>query len=211
MNKLTEQFFDAPAGVFTQAQITAMVEGTDFSRHGLVKRAIAQGDILNIKRGLYCLAPRWQRKSINSLSIAQHIYGPSYVSLETALNYHGWIPEAVHTCTSVCLNNAKDFHTPLGLFTYQRVPQVIFFQGVDRCCHPNGGCFFMATGPKALADYVYIHHLDWTSLDEAVSSLRIDEEILNSVEGELLVDLASNYTNGRVKRFLAAWQEEVSR
>ena len=53
MNKLTERFFDAPTGVFTFVESTVAIDGSDFSRHGLIKRAIASGEILNIRRGLY--------------------------------------------------------------------------------------------------------------------------------------------------------------
>lgn len=210
MNRLTEQFFDSPAGVFTQAQVAAMIDGTDFSRHGLIKRAIAGGEILNIRRGLYCLAPRLQRKRISSFSLAQHIYGPSYISLETALSQHGWIPEAVYTCTNVSFNNAKKFSTPLGAFSYQRIPQRVFFRGVERCVDNDGSVFFMACGAKALADHVYVRRLNWTSIAEAAASLRIDSDHLTAVNDRQLAALADNYTNGRVKRFLGAWREALS-
>ncbi len=93
MNKLTEQFFRVPAGVFTQSDVAALIDGTDFSRHGLIKRAISAGEIVNIRRGLYCLAREYQKKPISVYSLAERIYGPSYISMETALSYHGLIPE----------------------------------------------------------------------------------------------------------------------
>ncbi len=211
MNRLTDHFFDSPTGIFTQAQIAAVVDGSDFSRHGLVKRAMESGEILNIRRGLYCLAPRFQRKNISSLSLAQHIYGPSYISLETALSYHGWIPEAVYVCTSVSFNNAKKFNTPLGVFSYRRIPQLSFFHGVERCSDHSGNVFFMADGAKALADYVYVRQLNWTSFEEAAESLRIDIDDLTDIDAEYLATLANNYKSGRVKRFLAAWLKGLSR
>lgn len=210
MNRLTGQFFDSPTGVFNQAQVTATVEGSDFSRHGLVKRAIASGEILNIRRGLYCLAPRYQRNPINSLSLAQHIYGPSYISLESALSYHGWIPEAVHTCTSVSFGNGKEFKTPLGVFSYQRVPQGDFLHDVERRVGRNGDVFLMASAAKALADHVYVRRLNWTTLEKLADSLRIDWSNLMGVDPDQLVGLARNYRNGRVRRLLAAWQEVTS-
>ena len=96
MNRLTEQFFQAPTGVFTQSDVAVSVDGTDFSRHGLIKRAMAGGEILNIRRGLYCLAPEFQKKPISVYGLAEKVYGPSYIRTETALSYHGVIPEAVY-------------------------------------------------------------------------------------------------------------------
>ncbi len=211
MNRLTEGFFQAPAGVFSQADVAVTTGGSDFSRHGLVKRALANGEILSIRRGLYCLAPRYQKKPVSVYALSQRIYGPSYVSLETALRYHGWIPEAVYACTCSSYGNAKNFNTPLGLFSYKRVPQKAFYAGVERCADASGNVCFMASAVKALADYVYVHRLNWTSLDEASGSLRIEADNLAAVSPEELATLAGNYSNGRVKRFLGAWREALPR
>ncbi len=209
MNRLTEHFFQAPTGVFTQSDVAVSVDGTDFSRHGLIKRAMAGGEILNIRRGLYCLAPEFQKKPISVYGLAEKVYGPSYISMETALSYHGWIPEAVYACTCASFGNGKEFKTPLGVFNYKRVPQHTFFLGVDRCEDKNDNVFFMASPAKALADYFYIHQLNWTGLEEPVGSLRIDEDELACVTTEELEELLDNYSNGRVKRFVKGWLNEV--
>lgn len=209
MNRLTKQFFKAPTGVFTQADVATLLEGTDFSRHGLIKRAIAAGEILNIRRGLYCLAPEYQKKPVSVYSLAQRIYGPSYISMETALSHHGWIPEAVYACTCASFGNSKEFATPLGVFSYQRVPQHTFFHGVQRCNDDNGNVFFMASPAKALVDYLYVHQLHWTGLDDPIGSLRIDEDELARVTTAELEALLDNYSNGRVKRFLTGWLDGV--
>lgn len=209
MNKLTERFFEAPTGVFTLTESTVAIDGSDFSRHGLIKRAIASGEILNIRRGLYCLAPKYQKKPVSIYSLVQRIYGPSYISLEMALNYHGWIPEAVYVYTCVSYRNAKDFETPLGIFSYKHVPQGTFYLGVERCEDENGNVFFMASPAKSLADYVYIHRLNWVGIHEVEKSMRIDAQDLMSVKPQELSDLIKNYKNGRVKRFLAGWLEDL--
>lgn len=209
MNRLTERFFEAPTGVFTLVESTVAVDGSDFARHGLIKRAIASGEILNIRRGLYCLAPKYQKKPVSIYGLVQRIYGPSYISLEMALNYHGWIPEAVYACTCVSYRNAKEFDTPLGVFSYKHVPQSIFYFGVERCEDENGNVFFMASPAKSLADYVYIHRLNWVGIHEAEKSMRIDAQDLMFIKPQELSGLIENYKNGRVKRFLAGWLEDL--
>lgn len=209
MNRLTEHFFRAPTGVFTQTDVAASIDGTSFSRHGLVKRAIAGGEILNIRRGLYCLAPEYQKKPVSVFSVSEKVYGPSYISMETALSYHGWIPEAVYACTCTSFGNSKEFKTPLGVFSYKRVPQHAFYLGVQRSTDENGNVFFMASPAKALVDYLYVYQLNWKSIDEPAGSLRIDEDELTCVSTEELEDLLGNYSNGRVKRFLTGWLSEV--
>ena len=205
MNKLTQYFFKADRPVFTQTDVAVAIEGTDFSRHGLIKRAIASGELLNVRRGLYCLAEPFQKKPVNVYGISQLVYGPSYVSLESTLSFHGWIPEAVYACTCVSFNSAKEFDTPLGLFSYKRVPQKAFYMGVDRCVDEHGNVFFMASPAKALADYVYVRRLTWTGVDAAIGSLRIEPEEIRSVEPAELSDVASNYGSRRVQRFLSGW------
>lgn len=211
MNRLTECFFQKPTSVFAQPEVALALGGSAFSRHGLVKRALANGEILNVRRGLYCLAPRYQKRPVSLYALAQRIYGPSYVSLETALSYHGWIPEAVYACTCASHGNAKEFRTPLGIFSYKRVPQRVFYAGVERYVDPDGNVFFMASPAKALADYVYVHRPNWAGIDEASESLRIESDDWAAVAPEQLDGLAGNYANHRVTCFLASWKERLSR
>jgi hypothetical protein len=209
MNKITEAFFDAPNGVFTISEAEAVLGGTAFSRHGLIKRAMAEGEILQIRRGLYCLAPRYLRHPINSFVLGQHIYGPSYISFESALAFHGWIPEAVYSCTSASFGNARSFDTPLGVFSFQRVPQGAFLQEVERQVDAWGGVYLLATAPKALCDLVYARRLKWRSAAEAASHLRIEPENLLGTGAEELNILLGNYSSRRVQTFIRGWREEL--
>ncbi len=209
MNRLTEQFFQNPTGVFAFPEVSAALDASPFSRHGLVKRALAGGEILNIRRGLYCLAPRYQKRPVNPFALAERIYGPSYISMETALRHHDWIPEAVHVCTCASYGNAKEFNTPLGVFSYSRVPQRIFYAGVERRVEPDGNVFFMASPAKALADYFYVRRPPWKSIRDASGSLRIEEEEIHAVDADELSLLEENYTNRRVRHFLAGWREAL--
>ena len=209
MNRLTEYFFKHSHGVFTQSEITTAIGGTKYSQHGLIKRAIANEEIINIRRGLYCLSPELQRNPISVYSLAQRVYGPSYISMESALSYHGLIPEAVYAITCASFNNGKDFNTPLGLFSYKRIPQDIFHLGVERIKDDNENIFFMASPVKALAEYMYVHMLNWKNLAEPMMSLRLDEEIFFNIELTEIKAIMENYHSGRIKRFLKAWMSEV--
>jgi len=210
MNKLTEKVFEcAPYGDFTSQDVATLFPGSEDRRYGLVKRAIASGEIVHICRGLYCLAPKYQKKSVNLYALAQHVYGPSYVSLESALSWHGWIPEAVYTLTNVSLRKSKEFNTPLGVFSYIHVPQEVFYTGVERLTDEDENIFLMATPIKALADYVYVHKKDWVGLKPVTESLRIESEEFESVtlgDIELLID---NYTSRRVQKFIDGLKKDL--
>jgi len=210
MTKLTEQLlFAAPHGFFTSADIVQYVPGTDNARYSLVKRAVAAGEIIRVRRGLYCLAPEFRRAPLNLYALAQHVYGPSYISLESALAYHGWIPEAVYTITSTCTAESKTFTTPVGVFSFTRVPQNVFYAGVAREADASSGATALVARPvKALADYVYTYHKDWRTTRPAVASLRIDEADLASVSRDDLEEIVDNYRSTRVRRFLSALHPE---
>lgn len=211
MNKVPERVFESlPWSQFTTQDVAALFPGSEDRRYGLVKRALASGQIIHIRRGLYCLAPRYQKRSVNLYALAQQVYGPSYISLESALSRHGWIPEAVHAITSASFKKSKEFTTPLGIFSYERVPQEVFYAEVERLTDASGNVFLMATPLKALADYVYVRKKDWTGIEPAVDSLRIELEELEQVTADAIETLAGNYSNLRVKRFLEGLRKDLS-
>lgn len=211
MNTLTEKVFECvPYGDFTSQDVANLFPGSKDRRYGLVKRAIADGEIIHIRRGLYCLAPKYQKKSINLYALAQRVYGPSYISLESALSWHGWIPEAVYTVTSVSFKKAKEFNTPLGVFSYNRIPQKLFYAGVEKLADEAGNIFLMAKPIKALSDYVYVHKKDWMGLKPVIESLRVEEEEFASVTTNELNSLIENHVSRRIQKFIKGLKKDLS-
>lgn len=175
----------------------------------MIKRAIAAGEVLSVRRGLYCLAGKYLRQPLSPLALAQRIYGPSYVSLESALSWHGWIPEAVPSVLSVCGKRAKQFDTPLGAFRFIRVPQRMLFLCVQRVETEDGSVAMVARPLKALADYLYAHKQASTSCVELLDSLRIESGRLSEIANEDIEALLGNYPSRRVGRFLKALKKEL--
>ncbi|WP_439424119.1 type IV toxin-antitoxin system AbiEi family antitoxin domain-containing protein [Segatella copri] len=69
-----------------------------------VRSLEAAHKIIRLKKGLYVVAPNVSRVALSTELIANHLYAPSYVSMQTALRYYGLIPEAVYTTQSMTLN-----------------------------------------------------------------------------------------------------------
>ncbi|MBI2347014.1 MAG: hypothetical protein HYV03_09120, partial [Deltaproteobacteria bacterium] len=65
-----------PQDSFSDAELMTLLAGTQDRRYGLIKRAIAQGDLVHLRRGLYCLAEPHRRHPLNLFALAQKIYGP---------------------------------------------------------------------------------------------------------------------------------------
>jgi hypothetical protein len=210
MNRLTKSIIEKLSNpVFSVHDLAVLEPSSDNTRHALVKRAVADGDLIIIRRGLYALSPLYRKNDISAFSLAQLIYGPSYISLESALSAHGWIPEGVRDIVSVTFRLPKDFDTPLGHFSYVRVTQKTLYAGVRRVANEAGMTWLIASPLKALADYVYCRRLDWTSVDPLIKSLRIEEEQLAELVQADFDELEGNYTSVRVRRFLEGIKKEV--
>jgi predicted transcriptional regulator of viral defense system len=189
----------APSDVFTDVFLKWLIHDSDDNRFGLVKRWMKTGDIVRLKRGVYALGHRNKIMGVNPYQIAQILYGPSYVSLESALSYHGWIPEAVYAVTSVTPKRAVEMKTPLGVFSYAPVHFKTFFAGVDRIESENGA-FLMASPWRAMADYVYVHRKNWKGLEPVVESLRVAPEFFTDLR--TLDEVVESATNRRTRTFL---------
>ena len=85
-----------------------------------------RGALIRLKKDLYVKGGADVSKEL----IANHLYGISYVSLETALAYYGMIPERVYTVRSMTTKRAKTFTTPLGNFEYKTVSADYFSIGL---------------------------------------------------------------------------------
>ena len=202
MNNVTEKVLEhLKQDVFTGRDISVLFPGSDARRHSLMKRALRSEEIIRLRRGIYCLSRKYQRHGVNLFNLSQQLYGPSFISLESALSYHGWIPEAVFSTTCVCMKKSLSFKTPLGNFNYTHVPSVIFYEGVQRIEEKNNA-FFMASPLKALCDYVYIYKKQWTSIDPLIKSLRIDKQEIQQTKKADLLSLRNNVKNRNVHRFI---------
>jgi predicted transcriptional regulator of viral defense system len=208
MSKLIEIIkTQIPNDFFTTAELMRILLKSPDGRYGLVKRAIAKGDIIRIRRGLYVLSKRHQRNGIDLFELAQTIYGPSYISLESALSYHGWIPEGVQTTTSISQNRSREFKTPLGVFSYSRMSKFNYI-GVERISSGRS-LFLMADPVKALVDMVFVLKKDWKGAAPLLSSLRIESEDLKKINKETLNQLKNKILSQRVTRFIDGLMKDM--
>lgn len=112
------------------------------------------GDLIRLRRGLYVADPRLSNQEISRELIANNLYGPSYVSFESALSYHRLIPERVNAVSSATIRRARSFTTPLGLFEFVTVPRDYFHIGIEQVIVENQYAFLIASPEKAICDLV---------------------------------------------------------
>lgn len=119
-----------------------------------ISRLLAEGDIIKIKKGLYVLSGDSRTAPVSKPLLANLIYGPSYVSLDFALSYHGLIPEGVFELCSMTPKRVKCYDTPLGRFTYTHSFESLYGIGIVSETNVDGTCFLIASPEKALCDKV---------------------------------------------------------
>jgi len=137
---------------FDEGALKELLRGYD-AVSMMLSRMVRNGELLRLKRGLYCVAPEILKDGVRLSAgvIANRIYGPSYVSFETALANYGLIPERVFLQMSAVTKRSRAFKTPIAEFQYYQVSEELFPLGVRVERTPDGN-FQMANPTKALCD-----------------------------------------------------------
>ena len=139
------------------------------------------GLLIRLKRGLFVVAPMVHSQPLSKELIANHIYGPSYISLQTALSFYGLIPERVHTVCSMTTKRSSSFINPLGNFDYISVPAAYFAIGIRQEIVNNNYAYLIATPEKALCDMI---------VETKGLKLQSIKAMQNYLEEDLRIDLS---------------------
>ena len=191
--------------VLSSRQLGRMLGGGDARRYGMVNRALKSGELLKARRGLYVLSHDYRKTPVQPFALAQQMSPGSYVSVETALSFHGWIPEAVHTVVSMT-NGGKSMqftNEALGQFSFRSVATNpgYFLQAVTRHELQNQVAL-IAEPMRALLDLVYLRKLSWQGLDYLLDGLRIEEQAIRSMSSLSVTKLLDVYKCKREKVFI---------
>jgi len=118
--------------------------------HELLKTGILK----SIKKGLYIVGSEVKGAHPESFLLANHILGPSYVSMDSALSFYGLIPEQVFEISSTTIKTSRKFNTWIGVFSYTKLP-LPYYSFDIRSISLSGDQYAMIASPeKALFDKV---------------------------------------------------------
>lgn len=171
--------------------------------HDRINRLVVNKTIYPVIRGLYVDDP-----NLNGKYLASIIYGPSYLSFEYALSYHGLIPElaVVFSSATFMKRRRKRYNTNFGLFTYRDIPRAAYPHGIQ--LRIEGKLSYQIACPeKALCDQLYtivgiVSHKSLMSL--LFEDLRIEESDFNNLDKSFLSFLAMKYQSITLKT-LHSW------
>ena len=214
MSALEQHIIDAGYAnrFFTERQLAEWVSGSAASRYGLVNRALKDGSLIRVKRGLYLLGTAHREGRIHPFAVAQALVPGSYVSFETALAHHGWIPETVFAIASVTpgRKTIERDHKLLGQFTFHPLAlhDFQFLTSVERYKHAELTSL-IAQPLRALMDLVALRKEHWSGLDWIRQGLRVEDTHLTALRRKDFAALAPVYKHKRVNEFLRALEAAV--
>jgi len=117
-----------------------------------LSRWVGVGKLRQLRRGLYTLAPPYQKIIPHPFLVANFLMPGSYVSTQSALAHYGLIPEYVARTWSVTTEHPARWENG---FHFQHLAMHLFF-GYQRVDLPQEQSDFLATPDKAILDLAHL-------------------------------------------------------
>lgn len=207
MQTLTQAVIDAGLSgkVLHDAQLAILLEGTPQRRYSLVNRALKAGELVRLKRGCYVLHPAITGTKVHGFVVAQHLQPGSFISFETALAWHGWIPEAVRLIASVMPGRRKaNYSVSLwGDFRFVPLAQHLGYGLVAvRRVELAGGVGLVADPLRALLDLICWRKIPPETVPRFLDGLRLEPEWQAAAEPDALMRLRPVYQHRRMREVI---------
>jgi len=161
---------------FDKNTLSQFVDISDNSLYTNIKRWLKNGDLIQLKRGLYVTKEYFStltNKPAYTEFIANKLKEPSYLSLEYVLQKYSILTEAVYSCTSITLKTKRSYDNKLGSFIYRNIKDDLF-TGYD-IVEKDEFRIREASKAKALFDYLYLKTLRVKTIErELFDSYRLN-------------------------------------
>lgn len=175
--------------------LAGSVDPADVRRQ--LSRWVSAGRLWQLRRGLYALAPPYQKIKPHPFLVANALVRGSYVSLHAALAWYGHIPEYTPVVTSVTTGRPGSRQTPLGNYQFHHVKRD-WFHSYQNLALDGTQQAFVALPEKALLDLVALH----PGSDDPAYLAELRLQALERFDLERLIALAE--ASGRPKLCRAA-------
>lgn len=163
-------------------ELSAAIKSPVFSRNDLALSGynvldyqlslwVKKGYLVRLKNGIYAFSR--EKEKLRGEGIAFLLCQPSYLSLESALAWYGFIPEIVYAYTSVTARITRTFENACGRFIYRHVKSELFWGYVEM--KTDHGPYLLAEPEKALLDYLYLN-LARINNENDFENIRLNEE-----------------------------------
>ena len=158
-----------------------------------ISELLKSEDLISLRRGLYVVGYKMDLPQPEPFLIANHLRGPSYISLESALSHWNLIPERVYEISSVTTKTSKLYKTPVGRFRFQRLTTPYYSCGIQNIAYSSKQTILIATPEKALCDKIVLtSKINLRSIKQTkeflIEDLRIDIHALKTLQPERILE-----------------------
>lgn len=153
-----------------------------------INELVKDDKLIPLKRGVYIWNSAQQPENF---TIANALYGPSYISVESALSFHGIIPEQVFVITSMTTKQSKIFDNRIGRFEYKHLSTPYYSFGIKQEKLREDQFALIALAEKALFDKIIttsgiLFRSEQAASEFLLENMRMDEEQLKSFNIEMM-------------------------
>ena len=149
ISKIIKNLSEAGFKIFTTANFAKHFKIPTRKATLFLSRNTRKKYFTRIKKGFYYIT----EYPPSVFNIANIVYQPSYISLDTALSYYKIIPETIYTITSVTSKHSKSITINNQEFKYQKLDKKLYFGYKLQTI--NASNILIAEKEKALLDYIY--------------------------------------------------------
>jgi predicted transcriptional regulator of viral defense system len=181
-------------GIFSDADVEILFPNLDKRRLFEWKK---KGYIIKIRNEWYCL-PEFLEEPYSSWIIANLVHSPSYISLESALNYYGLIPEGVYTTTSVTTKRPLRIEMARHNYSYSFFRTGLFggYNLIEAARYKRK--IRIADFEKAIVDFFYFR--SGYNTVRTISELRFSEPVLRkNLNSDRLFKYLDDFKNNELK------------
>jgi predicted transcriptional regulator of viral defense system len=198
--------------VISDRHLAWLVEGSAQRRYNLVNRALKAGELVRLKRGLYMLDPVISGVRPHSFVVAQAVRPGSYVSFESALEWHGCIPEAVRQVRCVTPGRRSE-RIGLPIYgEYRFVPLPVnrgyLLAGVERQ-ELSAGTALVASALRALLDLCCFLKIEVDALPGFLEGLRLSPHWLEQTAASDVRRYADVYRFRNMRTLVESLAREI--
>jgi hypothetical protein len=152
-----------------------------------ISELVKQQVLISVKKGIFIPGNEAHIRQPEPFLLANHLWGPSYVSMEAALSFWGFIPELVFEISSATITRSRTYHTPVGRYSYIHLPLPYFSFGQQSLEIAENQVVLIASPEKAICDKIIttsglVFRSSVQMMEWMIEDMRMEKDMLRTLQ-----------------------------
>jgi len=179
-----------------------------------ISEMVQQQMLIPVKRGLFIPGPAARIDQPEPFLLANHLYGPSYISLETALSHWRLIPEKVYEIASMTIHRSTEYNTKVGRFSYTHLSLPYYAFGQQQITLSEKQAALIAIPEKAVCDKIIattglLFRSESSIRSWLIEDMRMERTVLQTLKPRLIRSWAKDAPKRKSLELLAKTLEMI--